>query len=143
MLKLLPKINTMEAQQNLELEKLNDLNRHQFSNVVYFDNEVKYLKTLLHKYFMSMISEIHIEKVQQINSKLSQLNMINLIIEKDVRLHQNNLQIEVQNIDFLQTENLKVEEEINDLNKCFRSIRREIFIFYRDISTDNLAKAFD
>lgn len=133
----------MEAQQNLELEKLNDLNRHQFSNVVYFDNEVKYLKTLLHKYFMSMISEIHIEKVQQINSKLSQLNMINLIIEKDVRLHQNNLQIEVQNIDFLQTENLKVEEEINDLNKCFRSIRREIFIFYRDISTDNLAKAFD
>lgn len=133
----------MEAQQNLELEKLNDLNRHQFSNVVYFDNEVKYLKTLLHKYFMSMISEIHIEKVQQINSKLSQLNMINLIIEKDVRLHQNNLQIEVQNIDILQTENLKVEEEINDLNKCFRSIRREIFIFYRDISTDNLAKAFD
>ena len=133
----------MEAQQNLELEKLNDLNRHQFSNVVYFDNEVKYLKTLLHKYFMSMISEIHIEKVQQINSKLSQLNMINLIIEKDVRLHQNNLQIEVQNIDFLQTENLKVEEEINDLNKCFRSIRREIFIFYRDIATDNLAKAFD
>ncbi|WP_036678776.1 hypothetical protein [Daejeonella oryzae] len=134
----------MNSEHELQLQKLYKLSRQQLSELVFFDDEVKFLKSLFDKKFLALLKDIHVNRAQMINSELYQLNMVKVNITADVLKHQGNLQSKIKNllpksIDFLQLENGRIEDEIKDLNKHFKKIKKEIFLIYKDITGAELA----
>ncbi len=81
----------MNLIQDPELQKLYKLNKHQLTDLLFLDDEVKFLKSLLECYFVSALSESQVNQVQLINKQFAQLNMLKTNIYRDVLNHQGNL----------------------------------------------------
>ena len=128
---------TMNMHQDLEIQRLYQLSKNQLSDLVFLDDEMKFLKSLLYKYFLPMMRDNHVNRIQLINSHLSQLNLVKANVSRDLLIYMGQLNstikgLESQSMDFLKLANERVEDELKDLNKCFRNIKREIFIVYKD-----------
>ena len=85
-----------------------------------------------------MMHDYHVNRVQLINSHLSQLSLVKANVSSDLLLHQGQLQSNLkgqssQSMDFLKLGNERIEEEIKDLNRLFRNIKKEIFTIYKDL----------
>lgn len=125
----------MNLTPQLELEWLNTLCKHQLSELIFLDTEVKFLKNLLDKHFSFMLKDNHLNKVQLISSHLTQFALVKENVIKEVLLHQGNLQAKLKSlldksVDFLKLENERIEEELRDLNKLLKHIKKEIFNVY-------------
>jgi hypothetical protein len=125
----------MNLTQQAELEWLNKLCKHQLSELVFLDAEVRFLKNLMEKYFSFMLKDDHLNKVQLISSHLSQFSMVKENVVKEVLFHQGNVQAKLKSlldksVDFLKLENERIEEELRDLNKLLKHIKKEIFNVY-------------
>lgn len=129
---------TMNLNQQAELEWLHKLCKKQLSELVFLDTEVKFLKNLLEKHFSFMLKDDLLNKVQLISSHLSQFSMVKENVVKEVLFHQGNLQAKLKSmldksVDFLKLENERIEEELRDLNKLLKHIKKEIFNVYNYI----------
>jgi hypothetical protein len=127
--------------ENLELQWLLKLNKHQLSDLIFMDEEVRFLKSLLDKHFQEKLQDSHINRVQLIGQQLLQLNMIKENITKDVLIHQGNLHPPINylietGVEPLKIQSDRIEEEIKDLNNCFRNIKKEIFTVYQSIGLE-------
>ncbi len=127
--------------ENLELQWLLKLNKHQLSDLIFMDEEVRFLKSLLEKYFSDKPQDSHINRVQLISQQFVQLNMIKENITKDVLTLHGNLNSQIDNlldksIESLKFQNDRIEDEIRDLNKCFKNIKKEIFAVYKNIGSE-------
>lgn len=136
----------MNSQQDLEFQHLYQLSKQQLSDLVFLDDEMKFIKSLLHKYFLPMMHDYHVNRIQLINSHLSQLNLVKANVAKDLLLHQGQLNsiingLELQSIDFLKLTNGRIEDEIKDLNRSFRNIKKEVFTIYKDLIHQEEVKA--
>ena len=128
----------MNPQQDLEFQQLYDLSKNQLSSLVFLDDEMKFLTSLLFKYFQPMLHDNHINRVQLIKSHLSQLNLIKANVVKELLIHQGQLYSHTngllsKSIDFLKLANDRLDDEIKDLNRSFRNIKKEIFAVYKDL----------
>lgn len=125
----------MNLTQQAELEWLHKLCKHQLSELIFLDTEVRFLKNLLEKHFSFMLKDDHLNKVQLISSHLSQFNMVKENVVKEVLFHQGNLDAKLKilldkSVDFLKLENERIEEELRDLNKLLKHIKKDIFNVY-------------
>ena len=121
-----------------ELEKLYELNRHHIAELIFFDDEVKFLKGLLNRYFIEDLLCEHINKSQMIDSRLSQLVFVKTNIARDALVYQGNLQVKFKDINahnlyFFKLESDRIEEEMKDLNRNFKHIKIEIFQLSKEI----------
>lgn len=128
----------MNSQRNTELQRLYEISKLQLSDMVFLEDEMKFLKSLLFKYFLPMMHDYHVNRVQLINSHLSQLGLVKANVAKDLLIHQGHLNsningIGTQSLDFLNLSSERIEEEMKDLNKSFRNIKKEIFLVYKDL----------
>jgi hypothetical protein len=128
-----------------QLKRLYELSKRQLSDLIFFDEEMKFLKNLLEKYFLSKIKDSRINRVQLISRQLSQLRMVQSNITRDALMHQGNLNSKIKellgkSIDFLIIENERVGEEISDLTRCFKNIKKDIFSVYKDLEAEELLK---
>ena len=124
-----------------ELHWLAQENKHQLTDLVFFDEELRFLRSLLHKFFPTMLQDAHLNKVQLISNRLDELGMVKANVTRDMLIHQGNLHFEiskiaVKSIDFLKLEHERMETEIRDLNKCFKSIKKDIFTIYKNLHID-------
>lgn len=136
----------MSSQQDLELQHLYQLSKQQLSDLVFLDDEMKFIKSLLHKYFLPMMHDYHVNRIQLINSHLSQLHLVKANVTKDLLIHQGKLNSNInglgsQSVDFLNLANGRVEDEIKDLNRSFRNIKKEVFTIYKDLINQEQVKA--
>ncbi len=125
----------MNLTQQAELEWLHKLCKHQLSELIFLDTEVKFLKNLLENQFSFMLKDDHLNKVQLISSHLLQFSMVRDNVVKEVLAHQGKLHAKIKSlldksVDFLKLENERIEEEIRDLNKLLKHIKKEIFNVY-------------
>jgi len=128
---------TMNMYQDSEIQRLYQQSKNQLSDLVFLDDEMKFLKSLLFKYFLPMMHDNHVNRIQLINSHLSQLNLVKANVSSDLLIHMGQMNstikgLEFQSLDFLKLAHERVEDELKDLNKSFKSIKREIFIIYKD-----------
>jgi len=131
----------MDTTKNLELQRLYQTSKHQLSDVIFLDDEMKFIKSIMSKYFLAMMHDYNVNRIQLINSHLSQLNLVKANVSKGLMVHQGQLNsningIAFQNIDFLNLTSERINDEIKDLHKSFRNIKREIFSVYKDLTLD-------
>lgn len=131
----------MDINNESELQKLHESCKEQLSGLTFLDDEAKFLKSLLEKYFPSMVRDTHMNRVQLISSQLLQLCKLKAIIHRDTELHQVNLNSTINNLSakslgFLNLENDRIDDEIKDLNKYFKNIKVEIFTVYKEHHED-------
>jgi archaellum component FlaC len=122
--------------ESLELQWLCKVNKHQLSDLIFLDEEVSFLKSLLDKYFSEKLPEVHVNRVQLIGEQLVHLNILKENITKDALTHQGNLHSQINNllskgVESLKLQNHRIEDEIRDLNKCFKNIKRDIFTIFK------------
>lgn len=135
----------MKSQDDLELQRLYELSKHQLSDLVFLDDEMKFLKSLLFKYFMPMMHDQHVNRVQLVNSHLAQLGLVKANVSQDLLIQQGYLQSNIngplsQSLDFLKLGNERIEYELKDLNKSFRNIKKEIFALYKELPYEETGK---
>lgn len=86
-----------------------------------------------------MMHDYHVNRIQLVNSHLCQLNLVKANVAKELMVYQGQLNANInglafQNIDFLKLASERINDEIKDLNKSFRSIKRDIFTVYKDLT---------
>lgn len=128
----------MKPQDDLELQRLYELSKQQLSDLVFLEDEMKFLKSLLAKYFMPMMHAQHVNRVQLVNSHLAQLGLVKANVSQELLIQQGHLQSNLnglvsQSLDFLKLGNERVEYELKDLNRSFRNIKKEIFALYKEL----------
>lgn len=129
----------MESQQDPEIQRLYQLNKQQLSDLLFMDEELKFFKSILDKYFSTMVKDVYLNRIQLISSELTQLGMVKSNVVKDILLHQQNLESRINDIlkkgtHLLKIESDRIEYEIRDIYKCFRNIKKEIFTIYKNSS---------
>lgn len=130
----------MEPTTNSELQRLYQLSKHQLSDLVFLDDEMKFIKSVIFKYFLPMMHDYNVNRIQLINSHLSQLNLVKANVSRDLMVYQGQLNSNInglafQSTDFLKLASERINDEIKDLNKSFRNIKREIFTIYKDLTS--------
>ena len=136
----LPDQNTFEG----ELVQIYDLNKKQLVELMFFDDEIKFLKLLLSRFFKEKLADQQLNKMHMIDGKLSQINMLRINISKDVLTHQGNLDAQFKgtgqhNVYFYQLECDRIKLEMQDLEHQYRKVKNEIFKLSKDILSQRKA----
>lgn len=136
----------MNLQPDTEIQILCKLNKHHLSDLMFLNDEMIFLKSLLEKYFQPMIRDTSVNRIQLINNHLAQVNLMKGNVTKDMLIHQGNLNYTFNNvpgksINFLNLEHDRMEAELKDLHKCFKNIKKEIFAIYKDLHAEEPEKA--
>ncbi|HEY0669447.1 MAG TPA: hypothetical protein VGD22_14780 [Sphingobacteriaceae bacterium] len=129
----------MDSQKDPEIQRLYQLNKHQLSDLLFMEEELRFLKSILNKYFSTIVNDVYLNRIPLISSELTQLGMVKSNVVKDILLHQQNLEsgnndILKKSTHFLKIESDRIEYEIRDIHKCFRNIKKEIFTIYKNSS---------
>ncbi len=120
------------VQQIPVLQQIHIATHHWLNDMSFFDDETRFLSSLLDKYFIFLLSHEHVNRIQLVNERLKQTGIVKSLIRADVLKHQKNLDTTLKNDieqreDFLKLEHTRLEEELADLAKSFKSIKHEIF----------------
>jgi hypothetical protein len=114
------------------LANLYSLNKQWTSEINFMEDEMKFLTDLLDKFFINMIKDEHVNRVQLIRMQLVSLGMVRKNIKRDILKHQANIEEKINNIpgksdDFLKLEDERMIEELKDFNRSFKQLKSEIF----------------
>lgn len=120
--------NTLQV----ELAQLYELNKRHLIELMFFDDEVKFLRFLLEKYFKEDLQSAYFNKIKPIEGKLAQLSLVRNNIDTDALHHQGNLEAHLKGIAkhnsyFYEIESIRITQELHDLEHQFRRVKGEIF----------------
>ncbi|OCX53528.1 hypothetical protein BEL04_04310 [Mucilaginibacter sp. PPCGB 2223] len=106
--------------------------KHWLDDLLFFDDEAKFLNILLEKYFAVALHQEHVNRIQLINDHLKRVCLHKQIIKDEVITHRTNLDNTLKNNmekreDFLYLEHNRLAEEIKDLNQRFKNVKNDIF----------------
>jgi hypothetical protein len=142
--------NTSQAQVNVQeepyLQQIYIETGHWLNDMAFYDDEIRFLKSLLDKYFIFLLSDEHVNRIQLLSAQLSKIDMVKNLIRKDILKHRENLDATLTNNtpkreDFLSLEHTRLQEELADQTKGFKAIKNEIFqISELVIKSDKLSK---
>lgn len=133
---------TKDLNPETELEQLYNENKQHIGDLLFFEDEVRFLKSLLDQYFLLQLKDDYVNKIQMISSNLQQLQLVKDNITKDTLTHQGNLEVKFKDIVthdiyFFRIEGERINEEMNDLNRSFRTIKKEIFHLSKHMASLN------
>jgi hypothetical protein len=105
---------------------------HWLDDMLFFDDETRFLKSLFEKYFTVLLHNEHINRIQLINENLTRVCLHKNIVKDEVLTHQANLDTTLtNNVEhrevFLNLEHARLEEEIKDMNRRFKNVKTDIF----------------
>ncbi|WP_448698951.1 hypothetical protein ACFGVR_18775 [Mucilaginibacter sp. AW1-3] len=114
------------------LQQIYVATKHWLDDMLFFDDETKFLHILLEKYFAVSLHQEHVNRVQLINDNLKRVCLHKQIIKDEVITHQANLDKTLKNNienreTFLYLEHDRLEEEIKDMNRRFKNVKNDIF----------------
>lgn len=140
-------MNTLGNQAlDTELTQLHELSKRHLIELMFFDDEVKFLKFLLEKYFKDDLQSSHLNKIRMIESKLVEISLIRSNINTDALQHQGNLEAQFKgtakhNSYFYEMESVRISQEIHDLEHQFRKVKSEIFQLAKNILNQKAVKS--
>lgn len=132
--------------QKTQLEELYDLNRQHLSDLHFFDDESKFIGITLEKHFLPMLTDFNITRAQLIKMRLAELNMVKANVARDINIHQTHIESTIKDesgrsIDFLNLEGDRISDEIKELVKRFRNIKKEVYGIFKAIHPEEHTEA--
>lgn len=129
-----------------ELTRLHELSKRHLIELMFFDDEIKFLKFLLEKYFKDDLQSVYLNKIKMIESKLAEISLIRSNINTDALQHQGNLEAQFKgstqhNSYFYEMESVRISQEIHDLEHQFRKVKSEIFQLSKSILNQTAVKS--
>ena len=120
------------VQQTPFLQQIYIATHHWLNDMSFFDDEIRFLNSLLEKYFLFLLSDEHVNRIQMLSDQLKKTSIVKKIIKDDLLKHQTHLDGTLKNSienreDFLTLEHARIEEELTELTKSFKDIKHEIF----------------
>ncbi|MBW4889719.1 hypothetical protein KXQ82_08325 [Mucilaginibacter sp. HMF5004] len=114
------------------MANLYTLNKQWTSEVDFLNDEMKFMADLLDRFFINLIKEEHVNRIQLIKMHLGSLGIVRNNIKQDILKHQANIEEKINNLSsksdaFLQLEDERVDDELKDLNRSFKTLKKEIF----------------
>lgn len=122
-----------------DLQHFYQITKCHVSELTFFDEEIKFFKHVLEKFRHDPLHEGHpTNKVQLIFDRFVLLKFIRNNVIKDVLEHQGNIESiikesNVRSLDFVKMENDRIENEIKDLHKVFKDIKKEVFSIFKGL----------
>lgn len=113
-------------------QELYILTGHWQSDMKFFQDEIRFLVNLVNKYFMFLIEDENIMKVQTVAGKLSRIDEQRSVLERKIIIHLHRLKELMEdsstgNEDTFRNEHIALEDEIADLTKSFRETKKAVF----------------
>lgn len=111
---------------------LSALTRHWQSDLEFFEDELRFLHTLINKYFLWLIDEENIVKTRKLVKKLVEIETRRNLLFQKTEKHLKHLQGLIENpfshdAHVVNIEHSALEEKIADFVKEFRSLKHEVF----------------
>jgi hypothetical protein len=128
----------VSAQRDDVLASLYTLNKKWISDINFLEDEMKFMADLLDKFFTKLVKDEHVNRIQLIQMQLVSLGYVRKNIKKDIQKHQANIEETINNPlaksdAFLELEDERMSEELADLYKSFKRLKKEIFDITRTL----------
>ena len=113
-------------------EELYALAKHWQSDMAFYHDEMRFLRNLIDRYFIWMIKDDNINKVQTIINKLIKLEKRQDAIIEKIHLHLSHLQELIKKTSILdelrfRNEHMGLEDDMVNYMKAFNEIKKEVF----------------
>ena len=111
---------------------LYSLNKNWISDILFVEDEIKFMREMLERFFEAQIKDIYVNRVQLVKMQLLSLGFVRKHIYQNIVRHQENIEQRISNIAnksdaFLALEDSRLADEMKDLYKAFKKIKKEIF----------------
>jgi len=128
----------VSTQRDDVLASLYTLNKKWISDINFLEDEMKFMADLLDKFFTKLVKDEHVNRIQLIQMQLVSLGYVRKNIKKDIQKHQSNIEETINNSlaksdAFLELEDERMSEELADLYKSFKRLKKEIFDITRTL----------
>ncbi|EHQ29233.1 hypothetical protein [Mucilaginibacter paludis] len=105
---------------------------HWLNDMSFYDDEIRFLKAVLDKYFILLLSDEHVNRVQLISAHLGKTDVIKSLIKDEILKHRENLDATLKNSvpnreDFLALEHTRLRDELTEMTRNFKDVKHEIF----------------
>jgi len=133
---------TVAAEVDEAVAKLYDQNKFWLSEINFLDDEIKFMTDLLDKFFIDLIQDEHVNRIQLIKRQLISLSYVKSNIKQDIVRHQIHIEEKINNKAaksqvFLEMEDARMADELKDIQKSFKHIKSEIFAVTSTLLLDN------
>ena len=124
-----PKSNYL---QNAEWQELHVLTSHWQSDMLFFQDELRFIDTLFDKYFGALIEKDNLEKTKAMAIKISHVKSNSEALSGRIAAHLKHIEQFVTNPtsqkgDSFREEHASLEDDFASFVKSFREMKREIF----------------
>ncbi|WP_374165898.1 hypothetical protein [Arcticibacter sp. MXS-1] len=106
--------------------------RNWLSYIEFFEDEIKFLKKLLMKYFISEINDDNVNAIHLINSEIKRLERQKNQVLNDIFCYQSNLKATLEDMmqlseQYLTVQHNKIQEEVKDLQPILDHIKVRLY----------------
>ena len=104
------------------ITKLYDQNKFWLSEINFLDDEIKFITDLLDKFFITLIQDKYVNRIQLIKGQLISLGYVKSNIKQDIIRHQIHIEEKINNKAaksqiFLEMEDARIADELKDIHK--------------------------
>jgi hypothetical protein len=118
--------------QNAEWQELHVLTAHWQSDMIFFEDELRFIDVLFEKYFTAMIDKDNIDKTRTVASNLAEVKSKREVLAQRIVKHLHHIE-ELMVNPFAQdgsafrNEHAALEDELVSFAKSFRDVKRQVF----------------
>ncbi|KAA8481692.1 hypothetical protein BDE36_0599 [Arcticibacter tournemirensis] len=107
--------------------------RNWLSYIEFFEDEIKFFKKLLMKYFLSDANDDNVNKIHLINTEIKRLERQKNQVLNDIFCYQSNLKATLEDMmqlseQYLTVQHNKIQEEVKGLQPVLDQIKQELYI---------------
>lgn len=130
---------------NAEWQELHVLTTHWQSDMIFFEDELRFIDILFDKYFNALIEKENIEKTKGIAGKLSNVKASRSALANRIENHLHHIEELMinpfpQDAAEFRTEHAALEDDLTMFVKSFREMKREMFELTERIARTEKAK---
>lgn len=126
-------IISSSVRNGVTLQTLYLSSRNWLSYIEFFEDEIKFFKKLLMKYFLSDANDDNVNKIHLINTEIKRLERQKNQVLNDIFCYQSNLKATLEDMmqlseQYLTVQHNKIQEEVKGLQPVLDQIKQELYI---------------
>lgn len=126
-------IISSSVRNGVTLQTLYLSSRNWLSYIEFFEDEIKFFKKLLMKYFLSDANDDNVNKIHLINTEIKRLERQKNQVLNDIFCYQSNLKATLEDMmqlseQYLTVQHNKIQEEVKGLQPVLDQIKQDLYI---------------
>lgn len=123
---------TPATNNGVNLQTLYLSSRNWLSYIEFFEDEIKFFKKLLMKYFLSDLTDEKVNQINLINGEIKRLERQKNQVLNDIFCHQSNLKATLEDMmqlseQYLTLQHNKIQEEVKALQPVLDHLKQELY----------------